>query len=135
VTRILKALKGRERLVTVFWGYCIVGTFAVGAVLFALDRVTQRANPSWRPIAAWATGALFVIYFVLAHISLWTCAFNTRRRGWGYAARCYAVAVVIYYFAGISGNFGSGAPGIRQVLPPRAENHALSALRATVRLA
>jgi hypothetical protein len=33
---------------------------------------------------------------------------KNRDRGWGYAARCYSEVVVIYYFAEISGNFGSG---------------------------
>jgi hypothetical protein len=32
------------------------------------------------------TGAVFVAYFLWAHISLWMCAFNVKRRAWGYAA-------------------------------------------------
>jgi hypothetical protein len=123
MARFLKTLKGHESLGTVFWGYCIVGSFVIGALLFVVYRVTMRWDSSpHHAIANWGTGALFITYFLWAHISLWTCAFNVKRRGWGYVARCYAVAVVIYYFVGISGNFGSGPPGIRQVLLPSSQS-------------
>jgi hypothetical protein len=42
-----------------------------------------------------------------------------------YAARCYAVAVVVYYFVSVFVNLGSGSPRIRLVLPPNALNTAL----------
>ena len=122
MTSIVETLKGGAKLRTVFWGYCLVGTFATGIVLFAAARVIGRWNPSWRPIVGWVTGIFFVTYFVWAHVSLWTCAFNVRRRGWGYAARVYAVVVVVYYFVGISGNFGSSSIGIRQVVLPSTQN-------------
>jgi hypothetical protein len=124
MTSIVETMKGRARVRTVFWGYCLIGTLAAGIVLFAIVCAVMRWHPSWRPIANLAAGILFVTYFLWAHISLWTCAFNVKRRGWGYAARCYAVAMVVYYFVGISGNLGSNSVGIRQAVLPTAESGA-----------
>jgi hypothetical protein len=111
--RILLALKGGERLAVVFWGYCVAGTLLVGVVMFCAFRLFPIPN---RTLGNLVTGAVFVAYFWWAHISLWMCAFNVKRRGWGYAARCYAVVAVVCYFVGIAANFGSGPPqiGIRR---------------------
>jgi len=108
MAQIVEAIRGRARLTKVFWGYCILGTVAIGVLLFGVFRAAIRFDPSPHHFLLDAvTGVLFVAYFLWAHVSLWTCAFNTKHRGWGYAARSYAVLVVIYYFVGISGNFGS----------------------------
>jgi hypothetical protein len=114
MSRILRALKGKERLVIVFWVYCVAGTLVVGVLMFWAGRLFPISH---RQLADLLTGVLFVSYFLWAHISLWMCAFNVERRGWGYAARCYAVVVVIYYFVGVAANFESGPPqiGIRRV--------------------
>jgi hypothetical protein len=124
MSRLLVAVAGQEKLRTVFWGYCVVGTFVMGALLFAVFRVLMLWDSSpLHTVSGWATGALFVTYFLWAHVSLWACAFNAERRGWGYAARCYAVVVVIHYLVGLFDNPESGSPiGIRQVLSPSAYN-------------
>jgi hypothetical protein len=103
----------------VFWAYCIAGTVIVGVLLF----YAYRLFPPHGQLGAVITGALFIAYFLWAHISLWMCALNVRRRGWGYAARCYAVMVVLYYFVGASINFGSEPIGIRRVEFPPAVSH------------
>jgi hypothetical protein len=107
----------------VFWGYCILGTVAIGVLLFGIFRVAIRFDPSPHHFLTDAvTGVLFVAYFLWAHVSLWMCAFNAKHRGWGYAARSYAVLAVIYYFAGISGTFGSKTVTIWYVPPPSTRN-------------
>jgi hypothetical protein len=103
MTRILRALRGQERLAVVFWGYCIVGTLLVGVVMFWAFRLFSILH---RTFGNLATGVLFVAYFLWAYVSLWRCAFNAKQRAWGYAARCYAVVVVIYYFVGVADTFG-----------------------------
>ena len=112
MARLLWALRGQERLVVVFWGYCLMGSLILGVLMFWAFRLFP---PPYRTLGNLLTGVLFVLYFLWAHISLWMCAFNVGRRGWGYAARCYAVLVVLYYFAGVAANFGSGPPGIQRV--------------------
>jgi hypothetical protein len=119
MAQIVEAIRGRARLRLVFWGYCILGTVAIGILLLGVFRVAIRFDPSPHHFLTDAvTGALFVTYFLWAHVSLWTCAFNAKHRGWGYAARSYAVLVVMYYFVGISGNFGSKPVTIWYVPPP-----------------
>jgi hypothetical protein len=99
----------------VFWGYCVAGTLLIGVAMLWAFRLIS--NPH-RPLGNLVTGAVFIGYLLWAHVSLWTCAFNVKRMGWGYAARCYAVVIVVCYFAGVAANFGSGPPGIRQVVLP-----------------
>lgn len=105
-------LNGRERLAKVFWGYCIAGTAIVGVLMFWAFRLIPASH---RTLGNLLTGFCFVVYFLWAHISLWMCAFNVSRRAWGYAARCYAVVVVIWYFVGVAANYLSGPAGIRRV--------------------
>lgn len=110
MARLLWALRGQERLVIVFWGYCLMGSLIFGVLMFWAFRLFPAP---YRTLGNLLTGVLFVLYFLWAHISLWMCAFNVGRRGWGYAARCYTVLVVLY--AGVAANFGSGPPGIQRV--------------------
>jgi hypothetical protein len=109
MSRILLAIKGNARLAVVFWGYCVAGTVVVGVVIFWAYRLFPIRH---RAFGNLLTGILFVAYFLWAHFSLWRCAFNVERRGWGYAARCYAVVAVVYYFVGIAANFGPAPPQI-----------------------
>ena len=115
VSRVFRALGGQERLAVVFWGYCIAGVLIVGVLMFFAFRMLPTPH---RTFGNLLTGALFVAYFLWAHVSLWVCAFNVDRRGWGYAARCYAVVAIICYFAGVAANFNSGPVGTRQVVLP-----------------
>jgi hypothetical protein len=101
---LFRALKGKERLPVVFWGYCVAGTLLVGVLLFWASRLF----PPHGQIGGIITGVIFIPYFLWAHISLWMCAFNAERRGWSYVARCYALVVVIFYFVGVAANFGWG---------------------------
>jgi hypothetical protein len=112
VSVFLRALTGKQRLSMVFWGYCVSGTPMVGILLFSALRLFPSSQ---RTLGNLVTGILFVSYFSWAHISLWMCAFNVARRGWGYAARGYAVVAVILYVAGVAVNLESGPPGIQRV--------------------
>ncbi|MEA3140231.1 MAG: hypothetical protein QOK23_2400 [Gammaproteobacteria bacterium] len=111
MARILRALRGEERLAIVFWGFCVAGTLVVGVLLYWVS----RAFPA---LAAVVTGVPFVAYFLCAHISLWMCAFNVKRKGWGDVARCSAVLIVICYFIGITANCGPGHVGIQRIVLP-----------------
>jgi hypothetical protein len=105
----------RKRLTVVFWGYCVAGTLVVGVLMFWAFRLFPAPH---RNLGNFVSGAIFVAYLLWAHLSLWMCAFNVKRTGWGYAARCYAVVVVVGYFAGVAANFGSGPAGIHKVVLP-----------------
>ena len=111
---------GQTKLTLVFWGYCIAGTLIVGFLSFRAFRLFPSHH---RTLGNLVTGVLFVAYFLWAHVLLWKCAFNVKQRGWGYAARCCAVVVVIFYFVGVAANFGagSGTIGIRKVVFPPAQ--------------
>lgn len=78
-------LRGRELPVVVFWCYCVLGMAL--AIMF-LGMFVMGAAKSDRAIVV--AGILFLAYVVWAHVSLWTCASNARRRAWGYVARTYA---------------------------------------------
>jgi hypothetical protein len=79
MAQIVEAMRGRARLRKVFWGYCILGTVTIGVLLFGVFRVAIRIDPSPHHFLTDAvTGVLFVAYFLWAHVSLWTCAFNAR---------------------------------------------------------
>jgi hypothetical protein len=112
VSYVVRAFKGRERLALVFWGYCVTGTLIVGVLMFFAFRLFPIPH---RTLGNPVTGAVFVAYFLWAHISLWICAFNVKRRGWGYAACCYAVVAVVYYFVAVATNFGTGPAWIQRV--------------------
>ena len=84
-------LRGRERSSVVFWFYCVLGS----AVLTALFLMSARPLAESMPDSQ----LLFLVipyfaYLAWAHIALWTCAFNTKRRAWGYAARTYSFALL-----------------------------------------
>jgi hypothetical protein len=109
MARVSRAVSGKERAVIVFWAYCIAGTLIAGVLMFLAFRLVPTRD---RSLGSLVTGALFVAYFLWAHVSLWTCAFNVEWRGWGYAARCYVVVVVVLYFVGVTQNFEFGSSGI-----------------------
>ena len=77
-------LRGRELPVVVFWCYCVLG---IALATMFLGMFVMGAAKSDRAI--YGAGILFLAYTVWAHISLWTCAFNPRRRTWGYVARTF----------------------------------------------
>jgi hypothetical protein len=135
MAQFVEAIKGRATLTKVFWGYCILGTVAIGVLLFGVFRAAIRFDPSPHHFLLDAlTGVSFVAYFLWAHVSLWRCAFNAKHRGWGYVARSYAVLVVIGYFVGVSGNFGFKPVTIWHLPPPSTRNRVCGATRALVRL-
>ena len=76
----------------VFWGYCVAG----GAVAIFLPFAV--AEPIYHlGFAMWfftLLAGLQSLYLIWAHISLWACAFNSSRCGWGYLARSYVCVVV-----------------------------------------
>jgi len=87
-----RVLRGREQLHVVFWGYCVVGT----AIVIALPTVDRPHFLMGMPLWFFVALALMqAAYLLWAHISLWTCAFNTSRRAWGYAARAYICVIVL----------------------------------------
>lgn len=81
-----QAVLGQERLWVVFWLYCLVGTVVV-ALLLAMSGLPP-------PAITTALAVAFMVYVLWAHYSLWTCAFNTKWRPWGYAARVYACVAI-----------------------------------------
>ena len=83
-------LRGREVPVVVFWCYCVLG-MALAIMLLGMY-VMGGAAQSDRAIEV--AGLVFLVYVAWAHVSLWTCASNARRRAWGYVARAYATVVL-----------------------------------------
>ena len=94
--RFLNAIRGRESLAVVFWLYCVVGGWTI-VLLLALfgGQLSELGLSAWSLIVI-ATAE--VLYLIWAHVSLWMCAFNSKRRVYGYAARAYACAVVVLSF-------------------------------------
>jgi hypothetical protein len=87
-----QAIRGQERLTIVFWGYCMVGGIVAIILPFALaEPLYHRGFPMW---FFTLLAVLQSLYLLWAHISLWTCAFNSSRRVWGYLARSYVSIVV-----------------------------------------
>lgn len=80
-----RVVRGRERLVIVFWVYCVLGGGIVIATPSILaERLYDRGFPVW----SWVLmTCVQVLYLLWVHVSVWTCAFNSSRRLWGYAAR------------------------------------------------
>lgn len=90
-------LLGRERLIVVFWGYCVVGT----AIVVNLPNVDRPYFLMSMPLSFFLVlASLQTAYLLWSHMSLWTCAFNTSRRAWGYAARAYIIVLVSIVAAG-----------------------------------
>ena len=86
-----QVLRGQERLSTVFGLYCVLGI----AILTMLFGMFVGGTEGRLPDSAYGiAGLVYAAYFLWAHVSLWMCAFNTKRRAWGLVARAY-VAVVL----------------------------------------
>jgi len=93
--RLPKSIAGRERLVVVFWLYCVVGCSLVIALPFlTAEWLYYQGFPMWGFGAILVAEVIFVVW---AHVSLWMCAFNTRHRSLGYAARIYSVVALIAF--------------------------------------
>ncbi len=91
----LKALRkvwdGQEKLYLAFWGYYIRGQLLLlfPALLFALVFVRFK-------YAGLLIGlSLLLAWFIWSSIGVWRCAFNVKRKVWGYLARVY-VLVQLY---------------------------------------
>jgi hypothetical protein len=98
------AVLGRERLWVVFWLYCVLGTICLVLLLATLD--VSLGNASM---------AALIFYLLWAHYSLWTCAFNTDWRLWGYGARVYACVIVAATTASLFVTTRSGSIEVQQV--------------------
>ena len=84
-------LRGEERLATVLGLYCVIGT----VVLTMLLGMFVMGTGGRLPESVYVTAVIvYVVYIAWAHMSLWTCAFNTNGRAWGYAARAYAAVIL-----------------------------------------
>ncbi len=95
--KVRQSLQGRERLVVVFWIYCVLGGVVIVTLpFFVAEPLYEFGLPMW----AFVVIALMqVVYLLWAHVSLWTCAFNSQHRMWGYAARSYVCVVAVAFAA------------------------------------
>jgi cytochrome bd-type quinol oxidase subunit 2 len=91
-------LRGQERSWIVFWLYCVLGVTVV-TWLFIVLAVTSDGRLPDSGLDALA--AIYYVCLIWAHAALWTCAFNTKRRAWGYATRAYAFALLTVIAASI----------------------------------
>lgn len=88
-----RVVLGQERLWVVFWLYCVLGP----VVLVAFFTVSELS-----------VDLVLIVYLLWAHYSLWTCAFNTRWRPCGYAARIYACVIAVAVTASLLVNVRDG---------------------------
>jgi len=94
--RFLKSLKGEQRLVVVFWLYCILGSaIAIALPILLAEWLYDQGIPLWGFKLIAGAEVAFVVW---AHASLWMCAFNSGHRWLGYAARIYAFIAVATFF-------------------------------------
>ncbi len=96
---IQAAWKGNIPLVRAFWAYYFIGQIFIAVMLGAIGALLDS-------IGLWYVTVGLVVLVVLPYViwsswSVWTCAFNVKRRPWGYVARLVIVINVI----GIIQNF------------------------------
>jgi hypothetical protein len=86
-----EVVRGQESLSVVLGLYCVLGTAILG-MLLGMFIMTGAGN---FPDRVYESAAfLYLVYIAWAHISLWTCAFNTKHRAWGYVARILAGGIL-----------------------------------------
>lgn len=89
----LHVLAGEERLAVVFWLYLLAG----GALVILVPHVGAEVLHE-RGVATWVFVAYAIVealYLLWVHVSLWTCAYNTRHRVLGHASRSYVILAAI----------------------------------------
>lgn len=103
---IARAFSGQERLVVVFWLYAVLGGVLVSALSrFGLNAADSAGTRTAEIALSGLVLLLGIAYYSWALVSVWRCAFNARRRFWGYVARTYAVAqaaLIVYALTPIS---------------------------------
>ena len=91
--RITKAWSGQERLVVVFWGYYLVLSLIITALIpIALGLAGSAGGAK---IALFLGVPLIIAYTVWVLVSLWRSALNCRWKGWGYMARVLVVLSIV----------------------------------------
>ena len=92
-TTIRDFWEGKASLQQAYWGVGVFGGLlafvVVLVVTFGLALITQSEWVLVVPDAIWIAWATF------AFVSIWRCAWNTRHKGWGYAARAMVVVGVL----------------------------------------
>lgn len=84
------AWQGREKAWVVFWGWLVGASFLLGAVFFGLAWVVNVTAFSF------ALDVLSIAYSVFILACTWRCAFNVRRKFWGWLLRGYTVLTLFY---------------------------------------
>ncbi|HKR58087.1 MAG TPA: hypothetical protein VJS64_00030 [Pyrinomonadaceae bacterium] len=92
----IRALRGHERLVIVFWVYGVL----LQGVLIALTEIFSEAaaQADFKSVGLLLTVAVIAgmwIYSIGCTVAVWRYAYNVRRKFWGHAARGFVVLVVI----------------------------------------
>ena len=90
-----RVVLGQERLWVVFWLYCVLGIVGLMTLLSVPNMFFD---------------VVLMLWVLWAHYSLWTCAFNTHWRPYGYAARIYACVIAVGVTASLLVNVRSSGP-------------------------
>ena len=77
------------------------GAFVFGIVIavlldFSRGAAVLNMSDNVSEIVGWA---IFVPFYMLLMMSLWTCAYNTKNAIWGHLARTYAVLTSLLFLA------------------------------------
>jgi len=95
-SHLVEAIRGRERLVVVFWYYFVLGELGLVLLLVAASTAVPMVRaPLLMGVLTVAFAVPLVAYHLWVMVSLWTCAFNVRLRFWGYLARGYVAILGI----------------------------------------
>jgi hypothetical protein len=63
---------------------------------FSRGAAALNMSDNTSEIVGWA---IFVPFYLLIMVSLWTCAYNTKNALWGHLARAYAVLTSLFFIA------------------------------------
>ena len=92
---LLDVLRGEKELFCVFWGYYVIGSLLIVLLVLLLSSVGEYLG--FGKVLFWLWVPLVGVYSLWVTIGLWRCAFNTKRKIWGYLTRGMVILIVIGY--------------------------------------
>jgi hypothetical protein len=87
--------QGEASLVSAYWFVGVLGGFLFSVLfyMFLETPIIDLVFIAWVP------------YFIFALVSIWRCAWNAKRKVWGYIARLIVIVNALYLVVSIIGQF------------------------------
>ena len=87
---------GKEKLWKAFWLIGMLGRIIVALIVIIFLQIGQIIGLTWS--IAILSILFILIYIIWSVVSIWRCAFNTKNKNWGHAAR---IIISMDLFVGI----------------------------------